>query len=137
PRNQLDVWRDQARICSWPRDPNRLAELLAAKHQIAPENRVRQRRRFDQHERLRVRSHCTAFCEGSALDRSDDGCGLRTIQRPMTRLSSALHSNVWIASRGDDTIGSPFRLNEVFRMTGIPVRLPSAVISEWNNGLRA
>ena len=45
-----------------------------------------------------------------------------------TRLSISLRENVLNAFAGVVTMGSPLRLNDVFRMIGVPVACPKRVI---------
>jgi len=40
----------------------------------------------------------------------------------MTRASNSDLKKHWMASLGDSTIGSPDKLNEVFKIIGTPVR---------------
>ena len=54
---------------------------------------------------------------------------LSTIKLPRTRASISLLENVLNALAGVFTMGSPFKLNEVFRITGTPVACPKRSIS--------
>lgn len=55
--------------------------------------------------------------------------GFSIIQSPKTRASIPLLLKVLKASRGVFTIGSPLRLNEVFKITGTPVACPNVSMS--------
>ena len=49
-------------------------------------------------------------------------------QSSITKYSRPELKNVFRASSGDNTIGSPFTLNEVFKTTGMPVSFPNSVL---------
>src|SRR5207247_7091480 len=59
----------------------------------------------------------------------------QTIQSFRTRRSIPERENVLRASAGVATIGSPFKLKEVFSTTGTPVSWPNASIRRWYVGL--
>jgi len=50
---------------------------------------------------------------------------LLTVKLPKAKTSIPLLANVFKASTGEATIGSPLRLKEVFNRTGTPVALPN------------
>lgn len=57
--------------------------------------------------------------------------GLSTTKEPSTNTSNPVSKKHLMASRGLQTIGSPFTLKDVFSTTYSPVRSPNALIRAW------